>query len=401
VIDFRYHVVSLVAVFLALAVGIVLGAGPLREELSTTLEDQVAELRQERSALRAELEDSNRRGEAKDEMIRLLTGPVAAGRLTDIRVAMVLLPGTDRNLAETTELTVRRAGGQVVSTTELTDAWEDPESADTRHEVAVELSEVLADPAPRSGGDPTVATVLAAMLAGADEEGEVGQWQPAEWRLEELDLIETTWTEQDADTEEGEGPVVTDRRPADAVVLVSGGLTEEDAAEEPGSAVLEQRLDLVAALGAVELPTVVLSAGTDQYLDPATEQQQDTLVAAVRAEEEVAATVSSVDNGESPAGLLTVVLALGRGLQEEFGHWGLGPDAEGIAPPVPPVLEPRVDPTEEPGIPLPPEDQPTSPATPGDDDPGETSSAPTGPEELIPDTPTSGDATSTTGAPSP
>src|SRR5690606_3162514 len=140
-----------------------------------------------------------------------------------------------------------------------------------RHEVAVELSEVLADPAPRSGGDPTVATVLAAMLAGADEEGEVGQWQPAEWRLEELDLIEMTWTEQDGGVDEG--PVVPDRRPADGVVLVSGGLTEEDAAEEPGSAVLEQRLDLVAALGAVQLPTVVLAAGTDQFLDPATEQQ--------------------------------------------------------------------------------------------------------------------------------
>ena len=30
-IDFRYHLVSLISVFLALAVGIVLGAGPLRE----------------------------------------------------------------------------------------------------------------------------------------------------------------------------------------------------------------------------------------------------------------------------------------------------------------------------------------------------------------------------------
>ena len=34
VIDFRYHLVSIVAVFLALAVGIVLGAGPLNESIS-------------------------------------------------------------------------------------------------------------------------------------------------------------------------------------------------------------------------------------------------------------------------------------------------------------------------------------------------------------------------------
>ena len=40
-IDFRYHVVSLVSVFLALAVGIVLGAGPLNEGISTGITDQV------------------------------------------------------------------------------------------------------------------------------------------------------------------------------------------------------------------------------------------------------------------------------------------------------------------------------------------------------------------------
>ena len=43
-IDFRYHVVSLVSVFLALAVGIVLGAGPLNEGISTGITDQVQQL---------------------------------------------------------------------------------------------------------------------------------------------------------------------------------------------------------------------------------------------------------------------------------------------------------------------------------------------------------------------
>ena len=45
-IDFRYHLVSLVAVFIALAVGIALGAGPLREGISSTLESEVAQLRE-------------------------------------------------------------------------------------------------------------------------------------------------------------------------------------------------------------------------------------------------------------------------------------------------------------------------------------------------------------------
>ena len=44
-IDFRYHLVSLISVFLALAVGVVLGAGPLQNSLGTALNDQVTSLR--------------------------------------------------------------------------------------------------------------------------------------------------------------------------------------------------------------------------------------------------------------------------------------------------------------------------------------------------------------------
>ena len=44
-IDFRYHIVSLISVFLALAVGIALGAGPLKETIGDTLTGQVEQLR--------------------------------------------------------------------------------------------------------------------------------------------------------------------------------------------------------------------------------------------------------------------------------------------------------------------------------------------------------------------
>ena len=57
-IDFRYHIVSLISVFLALAVGIALGAGPLEETIGDTLTGQVEVLREEKDALRAELDDT-------------------------------------------------------------------------------------------------------------------------------------------------------------------------------------------------------------------------------------------------------------------------------------------------------------------------------------------------------
>ena len=61
-IDFRYHLVSLASVLIALAVGIVLGAGPLKEGISESLNQQVTSLRTEKSALRAELDAAGRSG---------------------------------------------------------------------------------------------------------------------------------------------------------------------------------------------------------------------------------------------------------------------------------------------------------------------------------------------------
>ena len=58
-INFRYHLVSLIGVFLALAVGVVLGAGPLQNAINNVGADQVtgasaAELEEELAAASSE-----------------------------------------------------------------------------------------------------------------------------------------------------------------------------------------------------------------------------------------------------------------------------------------------------------------------------------------------------------
>jgi len=66
VIDFRYHLVSIVSIFLALAVGIVLGAGPLKEDLGNTLTRELTQLRQDKTGLRADLTAAQRGIGARD-----------------------------------------------------------------------------------------------------------------------------------------------------------------------------------------------------------------------------------------------------------------------------------------------------------------------------------------------
>ena len=63
-IDFRYHLVSLIAVFLAVALGIVIGTTQLNQPILNDIENQVTELDQDKrfledrtKDLQAQLED--------------------------------------------------------------------------------------------------------------------------------------------------------------------------------------------------------------------------------------------------------------------------------------------------------------------------------------------------------
>ncbi|MFK5635967.1 MULTISPECIES: copper transporter [unclassified Ornithinimicrobium] len=328
-IDFRYHLVSLVAVFIALAVGIALGAGPLREGISSTLESEVADLRSERAALRAQVDSADGLAEARDSVLRVVHERVVAGTLQDVRAGVVVLPGADRNTVDRLEGQLEEAGATVVLTAEIDAAWEDQEPDQARLDLVAALAQTVADPEPRGGGQPDVATVLAAVLAGADEPGLVGAWLDAGRQLEDGGLIDLTWRDDPLSN-------VSDRRAPEALLVVSGGLSDEAAGQEPGSLELEQRLGLVDALARLEIPVVVAGEGTDAMTTGDVELL-DPLVGVVRDDRPLADEVSTVDNVESAAGQLVVTMAMAWEVLGEAGHYGLGRGATGPTPALPPV----------------------------------------------------------------
>ena len=88
-ISLRYHIVSIAAVFLALALGVVLGSTSLSSRLLSTvggqretLQEQVTHLEGERADLRTRLSAADRFGEA--------VGPLAVqGRLNQRSVVLI------------------------------------------------------------------------------------------------------------------------------------------------------------------------------------------------------------------------------------------------------------------------------------------------------------------------
>ena len=88
-IDFRYHLVSIVSIFLALAVGIALGAGPLQQPIGQTLSSQVSTLRQEKDNLRTQLTAAQQQADAADEFAATVAPQLVASRLGGRSVVLV------------------------------------------------------------------------------------------------------------------------------------------------------------------------------------------------------------------------------------------------------------------------------------------------------------------------
>ena len=124
-IDFRYHLVSLISVFLALAVGVVLGAGPLQNSLGTALNDQVTALRENRNATQAKLEQTETAVNERDSYITQAASSLLPGTLASKNVAMVLLPEAKAEDADAITTQLKNAGATVTGRVSLTSTWVD------------------------------------------------------------------------------------------------------------------------------------------------------------------------------------------------------------------------------------------------------------------------------------
>ena len=122
-IDFRYHLVSLISVFLALAVGIVLGAGPLQNSIGSTLTEQVATLRADRDDLREQLDTASAAVTHRDEFAEATTPALVGNALTGRAVAVISLPGVEEDVVEPLAEAIGTAGGSVTGRIRLTENW--------------------------------------------------------------------------------------------------------------------------------------------------------------------------------------------------------------------------------------------------------------------------------------
>ncbi len=348
-IDFRYHLVSIVAVFLALTVGLVLGTTMLQDPLLNTLQSETADLRGQSEELRAERDDSEQLNSGADQFTDAVAADVLEDRLLDREVVLVAAPGADEEVVQSLGGRVEEAGGAVVGRLLFEDAFLDSGSATFVDELALQ---VAADPGDLSGNpyDKAGTALGHALAVPSESESGTENTEDAE-ESEGGDEDRTDDTEGDAESEgrsEGDGDRGTGHDAAAVLSAFSEGglLTVEGSPAESADTVMvvapaanapeedQERVNtaltsLTAALHQQVGPTV-LAGGADSG-------RPGGLIAQARAQERTHATVDVVGR---PTGDVVAVLALADSLGGSGSAYGIGEGVVGFLPdPLPGPVE--------------------------------------------------------------
>lgn len=313
-IDFRYHLVSLVSVFMALAIGVVLGAGPLKEAIGDQLSNQVEGLRQDKVALQQAVANRDQQVADRDAFVDAVNGSLVAEQLGGTSVVLITLPGTDSDVADAVADQLSTAGAKLTGRVAVQGKWTDPDQGTFRKTLAgTQIQYVNPRPPASAGADGELAAVLARAVL-TDDVAKAGQ------------------ADTDAQTILGAltgGELVSvDGDPAAratlAVVLTGAPDAGAGAGQEKWTqAAGKSYLALLSALDAAGAGTV--------FAGPQSTTADDGLLAQLR-KSDAASAVSTVDTVDSPMGRTTVVLALREQLVDGVGQYGFG---DGASAPLP------------------------------------------------------------------
>lgn len=307
-ISLRYHVISIAAVFLALALGVVLGSTAISDRLLSGLSSnreelsrQVNELQAERNALRAQLANADTFGAAVGP--RVVSG-VLRGR------TVVLVTTADAYPADRDALTglLGSAGATVTGELQLTDAFTDPSRSDQLSELATRLLPAgLRLPTASDAG--TLAGGLLGSLLLVNPHTGKAQATTAETTAVLAGLSDGGFVRA--------GPQV---QPAQLVVVLTGGAPRSTSSGDRGGilARFATQLDRAGA-GAVLAGRPGSAEGNGA-------------IAVVRADTAASSVLSTVDDVSTAAGRIVTVLALAEQAQGRSGRYGTGGNAQAVVP---------------------------------------------------------------------
>ena len=380
-INLRYHIVSITAVFLALGIGTALGGTFLDRYTVDVLdrniksaEQRIADTERENGRLEGEISEANARDDA---LIATGSATLFADELTDLPVLVVVSEGADADVVSNLRLALGRSGADLRGTLELRNALALDE----------EVDESLAEVVEQDPADPDAvrAAVQTQLRDAFFEAGVAAEEEPSDEgdRATEGDEPSTTTSTTAVDpfattttvvedpnapttttTEAGAGDEPTDAEDAgpggEQPDIVTALLERELVRLTPGPGydendpILEDRGYRYVFVGGVDLeaiaPTVMLSLlpTTPRLAIPAVvvsptvptpgdddEEPTATVVVSVRSNNERASIYNTVDDVDTFTGLTSTILLLRDLDSVETGHYGQAAGSSAVLPGTP------------------------------------------------------------------
>jgi len=316
VIDFRYHIVSLISVFLALAVGIALGAGPLKEAIGDTLTGQVEQLRTEKDTLRSQLDSTTAELDDTNGFVGAAAPQLLTGALADRRIAVIALGKVSKADADALDAQIVNAGAKVSAHVTIADVWTDPERRTYRQALVGNLADYL-DPVPAQDAtlETSLAEALAQGLTTADPAAPDKLAEPASLLLQLLSS--------------GDDALVTFRdeitAPADAVIVLVPPVRATNDSATPASAA---DADVATAQIAILRAAQARSTGAVLADGP---RVDGGLTSRIVDDPDLSGALTTVSGVDRLTGQVSVPLALGARIGGTNGHYGSG-DGETAMP---------------------------------------------------------------------
>ena len=306
-ISMRQHAISIAAIFVALAIGVVLGSGLLSSGLVSGLRDDKTDLENEVGALQ---DSNNQLGEqlnSADGFDSAVSARVVRDALLDRSVVVITTPDADPGDVDGVTRSIEASGAAVTGRVSLTDSFVSAASGD---DLRTRLTNVVP-----AGVQLRTGAVDQGSLAG-DLLGSVlllnAQTAEPQSTLEELSLA--------LETLRSGGFIAYDNgavAPAQLAVVVTGG-NSEDGDGNRGAIVAR----FAGGLDARGAGTVLAGrTGAANGNGP---------VAVVRADSALSTGVSTVDNVDREAGRITTTLALQEQLDGGAGRYGTGPNSTAV-----------------------------------------------------------------------
>jgi hypothetical protein len=306
VINFRYHVVSLTAVFLALAIGLVVGTAALNGPLSVDLKNRVNALSDQNTQYRSQVSQLIAESKKTEEFANQSAPLLLSGRLNTSSLVLVSMEESNTyvgDLAETVALSGAKITGRIV----IKDKFFDPKN--NNNEALLDLANSVLPPSLtkvplNSNAAETASYLLAAVL--------VTQTPPI--------TADTMRYVLKVFSEAGYLSVSDDfAGTANGIIFVAAQPYTDPSASAKNAAVLTAT-DQFDKIG----PLVVAANGV---------AGSGNIISAVRGDPALSKTISTVDNVATPAGRIATTLALVEQVVfSKTGHYGSSGSASSWLP---------------------------------------------------------------------